>query len=222
LNRVEGNVLIDGSVSLRSEGKILFDEDGKIAASGKVNEELLNYMKQHPYFDAAPPKTTGRETFTQKLLLSWREHAKTHLSEKFKEEDFVATLTELTAWSIASSYSKWGPRIENVIISGGGSRNVYLMKRIEALIVQEFQSLGKKDFRVSVTTHDEAIGMNSDGKEALLFAILGYHCILGKPANIPACTGAKESAILGKISPGKNYNRLLLQTCEHWKETTKK
>jgi anhydro-N-acetylmuramic acid kinase len=193
----------------------LFDEDGKMAASGKVNEELLNYMKEHPYFQAAPPKTTGRETFTQKLLLSWKEYAQVHLADKFKEEDFVATLTELTAWSIAISYVKWGPNIERIIVSGGGSRNGYLMKRIETLLAQELQLLGRTNCHIPVLTHDEAVRMNSDGKEAFLFAVLGYHCVLGKPANIPACTGAKEAAVLGKINPGKNYHKLL-RAFDHW------
>lgn len=90
------------------------------------------------------------------------------------------------------------------VVSGGGSRNVYLMKRIAAQLEKR---LG---YPVDVYSH-EKLGMDSDAKEALLFALLAYstlHCI---ESNIPTCTGAKEKVVLGKICPGKNLLQIKLR-----------
>jgi anhydro-N-acetylmuramic acid kinase len=59
-----------------------------------------------------------------------------------------------------------------------------------------------------VMTH-EILGLSSDAKEALAFAILAFETIHGRPGNLPACTGADSRAVLGKIVPGANYPQLV-------------
>jgi anhydro-N-acetylmuramic acid kinase len=92
--------------------------------------------------------------------------------------------------------------VAEVVVGGGGARNPALMAAIER------QLLARLGYPVPITTH-EALGIDSDAKEALAFALLAYLCWHGWPGNVPTCTGAHRPAILGQIAPGENYRRLL-------------
>lgn len=205
-----GNCLIDWSANQASNGELLFDINGEMASKGIVFQPLFELIKNHPYFDQLPPKTTGRELFTISLAKEWRDkgnqlHKNLFQNKELTDFDFVATLTELTAWSIAYSYKKFSPgKLDKVIISGGGSRNSFLMKRIEEQLKQQ---LG---YFVLVQNHDN-LGINSDAKEALLFALLAYNTCFGLTGNVKHCTGAKNDCILGKIIPGKNFHSILFK-----------
>src|SRR5690606_16742799 len=85
-----GNGLMDAWIS-RNLG-LPFDKEGKWAGSGKVNDELLAMLLSHPYFQLAPPKSTGREEFH----LSWLDRLLTSLPT-ISPEDVQATLLEMTA-----------------------------------------------------------------------------------------------------------------------------
>jgi anhydro-N-acetylmuramic acid kinase len=199
-----GNVLMDWYASKITNGELQYDVDGKLAALGKVNEKLLQIMLNHPYFTTKPPKTTGRELFTFKLGEEWLAH-----KDKFSmtEHDFLATLTELTAVSIAKAYKTWCPgHLERVTVAGGGSHNPYLMKRIQVNIEKEFNPLTE----VCSLDDNHAVSFNSEAKEALLFALLAWMAIHGYDSNVPSCTGAKGGRVLGKIIPGKNYTKALI------------
>jgi anhydro-N-acetylmuramic acid kinase len=204
-----GNVFIDMAMEWVSQGANLFDLDGLYAATGTIIPELLESMQSHPYFSIPPPKTTGRELFTPKLFEHWLAQAHSFQQKKglsLNGADFVRTITELTAWSIIVSYKSYFPPTEHfaeIVVSGGGSRNLFLMKRIQHLANAHWDN-------VQVTNH-ESLGLNSDGKETVLFALLGALCVLGHPGNIPSCTGASEPAVLGKISPGKNFVSVVLR-----------
>lgn len=130
--------MIDWAVSRMTEGKELYDKDGEYARKGKVNEELLQKMMKMEYFQVRttpsssyskkhPPKSTGRELFTTSLASKWKEDGdnieKANNKENMSFFDFIATVTELTAWSIADAYIRFAPSpISEVIVSGGGSR----------------------------------------------------------------------------------------------------
>ena len=53
---------------------------------------------------------------------------------------------------------------------------------------------------IRVASHED-IGIDSDAKEAMAFALLGYLCLTGTPASVPSCTGARAPVVLGKICP---------------------
>ena len=93
-----GNMIIDAVVSALTGGAQAFDGSGDFASRGSVNRELLALLQQEPYYTKALPKTTGRELFgtqyTEKIL-RWQE------AHRIPETDLVATVTDLTAWSIA-------------------------------------------------------------------------------------------------------------------------
>ena len=116
-------------------------------------------------------------------------------------EDIIATLTALTAHSIADSYQRFSPyRIDEVILGGGGRHNTTLVNMLRELLAP-----------ATVLTQED-LGQNSDFKEALLCAVIGYETWHARPGNHPAITGAAAPVILGQITPGANYESLLQKT----------
>ena len=172
-----------------------YDEGGQMALRGTVHDDLLAEMLAHPYYARHPPKSTGREVFGDGYADEILARAEQLL---LSPDDTMATLAALTAASIVQAYRAFGPpRIEAVQVSGGGARNLALMDRLRAFLPES-----------RVILYDES-GMPGAIKEAAAFALLGYECIHGRPANLPSCTGAAASVVLGKITPGANYNSLL-------------
>jgi anhydro-N-acetylmuramic acid kinase len=191
-----GNVLIDEAVRLLSGGARAFDEDGRMAAAGRVDEELLTAWMAHPYFDQAPPRSTGRELFGPAEARAYVEQT---AAAGLRPEDAVATLTALTAYSIMESYARHCGPVDELILSGGGARNPVLRSLIGG-------ALGGVPVRLA-----DEWGLDGDAKEAVAFAVLGHSALHGWPANVPSATGASAAAVLGSITPGANYRALLAQ-----------
>ncbi|MBZ5610181.1 MAG: anhydro-N-acetylmuramic acid kinase [Acidobacteriia bacterium] len=150
-----------------------FDRDGAAARGGSVNDALLAELLADPYYQRQPPKSCGREQFGAEFVRA------TGID--------VATATELTARTIALAIGRY-PGTGEVIASGGGVHNVYLMERLQALL------------KPRLTTSAE-FGIDPDAKEAILFALLAFETHQRRAANLPSATGACKPAILGKISP---------------------
>jgi anhydro-N-acetylmuramic acid kinase len=180
-----GNSLLDLAVTQLSEGKFTFDRDGAWAATGKVCEPLVQKWLAQDYFGIAPPKSTGRELFGSEYLQACIADAKAY---QLSPADLLATLTDLTASSIADSYHRFLPQLpDRVLLCGGGSRNLYLRQRLQAQLPN-----------IAIVTTDEA-GVNGDYKEAIAFAVLAYWRHHGIPGNLPAATGAKHPVLLGDV-----------------------
>lgn len=193
-----GNALIDGAVTLVTGKLMRYDADGRIAASGRIDSDWLESLTDDPYFHRAPPKTTGRELFgadrAAALVTAGRARG-------LADADIVATLTALTAASIADAYQRFAPApIAEVVLGGGGARNSTLVNMMRDWLAPSF-----------VMTHED-IGMDSDFKEALVFALLAYETWHGRAGAHPAVTGARYGAILGQITPGANYMKLIQNT----------
>jgi anhydro-N-acetylmuramic acid kinase len=189
-----GNMLIDDAANRITAGAQAFDQDGVLAARGQTDETLLAELMAHPYLAQPPPKTTGREQFGAPFGARVREGAETR---GLRGEDVAATLTAFTAASIADAYRRFLPQMpDEVILGGGGASNPTLV----AMLRQRLAA-------VHVTTH-EALGLSSNAKEAIAFAVLAYETIHGRPSNLPTCTGAGTQTVLGKITPGANYQRI--------------
>ncbi|MBB6669084.1 anhydro-N-acetylmuramic acid kinase [Cohnella nanjingensis] len=184
-----GNMLIDGVVAALYPGMTM-DAGGAIAAGGSVDGPLLDRLRQEPYYALPWPKSTGRERFGAAYvaeLLRYREE------RGMSPADLVATVTRLTAWSIGDAYRRWirdRDPAELLIVGGGGSYNPVLLRFLK----QEMEPMG-----VRVATQEE-VGHHSDAKEAIAFALLADYAIAGRPNNLPAVTGARRPAVLGKIS----------------------
>lgn len=179
-----GNMLIDAFIRARSGGAEKCDRGGAHALRGHVNEALLEQMLADEYFAMLPPKSTGRERFGSAFL---QQHAAG--LERLHTTDGAATLTALTAQSIALALRSVAPPGARLLVSGGGVHNDALMAQLRERCA---------DFVVQTT---DAMGIDVDAKEAIAFAILGYETLRGRTANLPAVTGARAHAMLGAIAP---------------------
>jgi anhydro-N-acetylmuramic acid kinase len=141
-------------------------------------------MLADDYFTGSPPKTTGRERFGSQFLSRYREAL-----DRLTLEDGAATLTELTARSVAEAIDRAGYARARVIVSGGGVRNAALLRRLAARLDG-----------ASVEPSD-AMDVPAHAKEAMAFAVLGYETLRGRASNVPAATGAARPVCLGAIAP---------------------
>ncbi len=176
-----GMALIDGAV--RSLAGRSFDKGGELAAVGTVRSGALEEWLDDPFFEQTPPRSTGRERFSTARLKTWLA---TH---DLPVADAVATLTELTARSIAESYRFAGRDLAACYVCGGGARNPTLVARLAELVApRPVQDLSE-------------LGMDPDAREAFAFALLARQHVLGFPANAPWATGASGRRLLGSRTP---------------------
>uniref|UniRef100_UPI0020C829F0 anhydro-N-acetylmuramic acid kinase n=1 Tax=Kovacikia minuta TaxID=2931930 RepID=UPI0020C829F0 len=168
-----------------SGGTKTFDQDGAWAARGTPDSELVAQWLRQDFFRQFPPKSTGRELFGPAYLQQCLRDAE---GRSLTDADFLATLTELTAASIADSYLRFLPQLpDQVLVCGGGSKNLYLKQRLQAYLEKS-----------SVLSTDD-VGLNADFKEAIAFAVLAYWRLQGFPGNLPEVTGAERAVLLGEI-----------------------
>jgi anhydro-N-acetylmuramic acid kinase len=182
-----GNLVIDECVRILTGGEKQFDEDGRLAAQGTVDEAWLKQLMQHPFFHRPPPKSTGREDFGR------------HYAEQFVHQgqqrglsanDIIATATALTAESIAFHYRPYAhmpTRPHEVILGGGGAFNPTLRRLLQERVAP-----------MQVLTHED-FGYDSNAKEAMAFAILAHETVMGTANNAPSATGARRRVVMGKI-----------------------
>lgn len=191
-----GNSLLDLAVQQASAGQRSYDQDGEWAATGTPCLELVEQWIQHPYFHQPPPKSTGRELFGAEYLQQcWADAAAYGLGTA----DFLATLTELTAACIAHSYHTFLPSLpDQVLLCGGGSRNHYLVKRLQ------------QQLPTTEIFSTDAAGLSVDFKEAIAFGVLAYWRWRNLPGNLPDVTGAAAAVPLGEIHlpAGGNFSPL--------------
>mmetsp|Transcript_30721 Transcript_30721/g.51710 ORF Transcript_30721/g.51710 Transcript_30721/m.51710 type:complete len:252 (+) Transcript_30721:587-1342(+) len=193
-----------GPMSENAGSSMQYDDGGKIAAKGTVIAPLLKEALSLEYFRKKPPKSTGHELFGSQFVRWFVDHAdQASVSTACRSslEDLLATATELTARSIADAYQEFlFPKITSfpveVIISGGGWKNTFLMQRLTALLPQ-----------ANFVPSSSPKHIPPDAKEAVGFAILAYFTLKGMPNNICTATGATEPAVLGKIALGDNSLR---------------
>ena len=196
-----GNSLIDG-VARRLLGEPM-DRDGGIAAAGLPSAQLLDELLARPYFGRRPPKSTGRELFGD-ALVTWvaQRSGELHLTR----QDVLATVTELTARSVADAIARWSPAPPSVVlVSGGGTRNPTLMRGLQRALARSIPSGAEAPQMRPV---DDA-GLPAQAKEAFTFAILGHEALHGRVNSIATATGARHPSILGAIWPGSDFPRLL-------------
>ncbi len=175
-----GNVWIDAAAAMATNGAHPCDLNGRLAAAAPVDRDLLKLLLADPYFQEAPPKSTGRELFSASRVRELWEQG-------YRGSLLVSTLTQLTVETIAEAYRRWLGPIDEVIVAGGGARNPELVRRLEHAVRP-----------AKVLTHEE-VGINSEAKEAIGFTVLGWETLRGKPSNLPSATGARRPVIQGKI-----------------------
>lgn len=184
-----GNAVLDGLMRVSTGGLAHRDDGGQLAAHGRVNEGLLEELLADPFFQAEPPRSTGRERFGDAYALRLNE-----IGDQLglSLEDLLATAAELTAVTVADAIGRFlSPRgVDAVYVSGGGVRNATLMvalrRRLDGVTVKKLDELG----------------VAAESKEALAFALLAHLTLSGEAGNVRGATGAERLAVLGHITPG--------------------
>jgi anhydro-N-acetylmuramic acid kinase len=182
-----GNMVIDETVLRLTGGNEQFDRDGRWAARGRIRQDLLAWMGQHPYVGAPLPKTSGREDFGSSYvteILSW---ARAH---DVDPDDLVATVTAFTADCIAAHYHReLVPRagLDEMILYGGGAHNRTLVRFIEERLPG-----------LPIRRQDD-LGIPGDARESVTWALLADESLAGHAANVPAASGASRPVILGRV-----------------------
>ena len=175
-----GNTLIDAAC--RKYFNKPYDEDSEIAYSGKVNNALLNELLSNSFFKESSPKTTGPELFNLDFVLDAQKQSDTLT---INPEDLISTLSALTAISIAQFIeANFKEDDLQIFLSGGGARNLFIAARL------------KKDLPHAVIKNTDALGIDPDAKEAILFALLGNEALCGEPIKI----GNNPAVLMGKFS----------------------
>jgi anhydro-N-acetylmuramic acid kinase len=179
-----GNTLIDAWTQLHFQKSC--DQGGELAANGVLDRTLLAAMMADPYFQMPPPKSTGREYFNLQWLKKYLP------ASGISALDVLATLTHLTAHSIADAIRRFVPQIDRVLVCGGGTHNDYLMMLLAGLLAPR-----------QVGSTQEA-GLDPDFVEATAFAWLAKQTLEHKPGNLTSVTGARKAVILGGVYYGNS------------------
>lgn len=181
-----GNMVMDALTVKLTNGRMRFDEGGRMAAQGKIHYGLLSLMMKDPYLLKKPPKTTGREHYGNEYI-SWLLDQAARLQVPLT--DVLTTATRFTAECIRKSIQDYcHPAPDRLIVGGGGSMNAVLMDNIRECL---------PDCRVLV---NEDLGLDSNAKEAVAFALLANEAVFNSCNNAPSATGAKHPVVMGKIS----------------------
>ena len=188
-----GNMVIDAS--MEKLFRKAYDCDGKIAARGRVRDDMVARFLRADFFRQKPPKTAGREEFgrefAERFLRACRRSPRS--KAKGSKEDAIAIATALTARSIADALRRFilaRGTFSELIVSGGGAKNPTLM----AWLANEVRGLG-----LGLRSSDE-FGIPSEAKEAVAFAVLAFESWNQRASNVPSATGAKRAAVLGKVA----------------------
>ena len=178
-----GNALIDLWHARHRGGPC--DFEGAWAKGGVVDAQLLARLATDPYFAMSPPKSTGRDLFNA----SWLDAALDGAA--LSPRDVQATLTALTARTIADAVRTHAARATDVIVAGGGAHNVTLIEMLAA-------ELAPRRLRTST-----ALGVDVEHVEALAFAWLARRALAQQAGNLAAATGARGPRVLGAIHWGR-------------------
>ena len=179
-----GNIMID--YCMRKYFSLPYDKDGEVAKSGVVSDSWLECLLQDEYYYLEPPKSTGREYFSSEYI----ENALKFAPED--PNDIIATVTALTAKTIASAYERFiypNVGIHEAVICGGGAYNKTLMQFLRTYLPSHIDLKTCEDY-----------GISNNFKEVMAFALLGYCTYYGIPNNLPCCTGAKKRVVMGKLT----------------------
>jgi len=155
----------------QKEGKE-YDDGGQMAASGYLDNQLLNQLNSLPFYDKKPPKSLGRE---------WVEDQILPLIERVDNRTALRTYTE----HAASQSARTLPRNGKVLVTGGGAYNEYLILLIR-----------RTSPELDLTIPDKRL---LEGKEALIFAYLAKLRLERKNNVLASVTGATRDSCSGAV-----------------------
>ncbi len=183
-----GNTLMDAFIQQHYDG-MLFDADSEIARKGTVSTALLAALKAHKFFSRGFPKTIGPELFNLDYLDRAKQVSST---QALSSEDQLATLSQFSADSIVQAIRNITSQVDSFSIysSGGGIHNPLLMDNIQ------------QQFAETVIQTTDALNIDPDAKEAIVFAVLANECVAGKVVS-EIGDAAIGAAVARPVSMGK-------------------
>jgi anhydro-N-acetylmuramic acid kinase len=183
-----GNMVIDALMRHFTRGRKTFDRNAETAGRGTLLPRLRDELMRDKYFRKPPPKSAGREQYGESYVRRVLTHQD---ARRAKPEDVIRTVTAVTGLAIAHAFGLYVfPRttVKELIVSGGGAHNPFLMGCLAAAFEQ--------DFRIREAAE---LGIPGDAKEAFAFAVLACETLRRRPSNVPRATGAKKAVVLGKV-----------------------
>jgi anhydro-N-acetylmuramic acid kinase len=218
-----GNTLIDRFMHKFFDKP--YDEDAKIARSGKVNEELLKYLKKDDFFTKPFPKTTGPELFSLDYVIKAQKRSDT---TRITPEDLMATLTRFSAETIAEAVSSWQSAVgsRQSAVSNPQSAVGSPQSTVQSFHTTDFE-LPTADCQLPTASYiytsgggmhnpllmdylkellpnfeflrTDELGISGDAKEAVLFATLANEALCGGKTDFGSRRGV-PSVSMGKVS----------------------
>jgi anhydro-N-acetylmuramic acid kinase len=186
------NLLLDALMRQVTGGRETFDAGGKHAVQGRCVDTLLQRWVSHPYLARRPPKSLPRHGMGPSFAAQAVQEA---LEVSASPHDLLCTATHFVARSVAAAVQRFLPRGPmRVLLSGGGTRNGLLW----ALLAQ---ALGN-----GALEKTDAVGVPSEARKPMGFALLAALTVDGVPASVPSATGAVASRLLGSLTPGSSAN----------------
>ena len=168
-----GNAMLDDWMQRRRG--VPRDENGALAASGRVHDDYVTQYLRHSYFGEPPPKSLDRNAFLLELV------------DGLSPADGAATLTAFTATAVARAREHFPEQPKLWLVAGGGRRNKTLMamiaERVEAAVAPA-----------------EAAGIDGDSLEAQAWAYLAVRSLMGLPITFPGTTGVARPLAGGVLA----------------------
>lgn len=154
-----------------------FDEDGALAASGRVHDDLVAAFMDNPFFDRPAPKSLDRNDF----------HRRAQVVEPLSDADGAATLAAFTVESLVAALRHVPRAPGRWLVGGGGRLNRHIMTRLAGRLGVPVEPV-------------ETAGWDGDALEAQLFAYLAIRSVKGLPLSLPSTTGVPEPMPGGRLN----------------------